>query len=478
MTTAKVAMKSGDYEKALANLQKELEKNPKNGEAYILLAELKTIKGDILGAITLMDQAEPLVANDPILKDKPTQFKFQLFKQYVEMGQNAFNDYNQSNNKNKLYDAANFYTFAVALRPNFFEGYRRIGLAYEITGKQNQAMEAYLKYMEVIQPSIDIAILNNIYVGATTKSLIQKIGKPTFIRGNKINDTDSTILEKHTVEGNDLFIFSISKNGGEPTVVSWSYNPPKNILEVERQIVPDAITQPISSLATIYYHKKDKDNSLKYFKIVNSIDPLDENANSAIVTLYQELGNLEEAIKTINENVKRDPQNPLFIAQLGDVYMNQGDYDNAILQYEKALSIRPDFADVLRNIAPCYGNKAAKIQATQNELIAAKKMKAPGDTNAYFPLLRKAADYFNRVLETNSYSKDADVMGDLCSIYLALMPAEKALFEATLARYEALEKDIPEEKLEQYYFRLLKIYGEIRSPKYNELEEKINKLIN
>ena len=476
MTTAKVAMKSGDYDKALDNLQKEIEKNPKNGEAFILLAELRVRKGDVPGAIALMDQAEPLVANDPALRDRPTQFKFEIFRQCVENGQNAYNEYIQSNDKNKLIQSASYYNMAVMLRPNFFEGYRRMGIAFELADNPDQAMAAYLKYVEVIQPSIDIAVSNNIYIGATTKSLTQKIGKPTFIRGSRISETDSTLLERYTLEGNDLFMSSTSKNGGEPIVVSWSYNPPKNILEIERQIVPDAMTQPITSLATIFYHKREKENSLKYFKMVNSIDPFDGNANSAIVTLYQELGNTEAAVRTINENVQRDPQNPLFIAQLGDFYMNQGDYDNAILQYEKALSIRPDFADVLRNIAPCYGNKAAKIQAEQHELIAARKMKAP-DTAAYFPLLRQAADYFNRVLETPTYANDADVMGDLCSIYLALMPSARALFEATLARYEALENNIAENRREQYYFRLLKIYGETKSPKYNELEEKLSKLM-
>lgn len=474
MTTAKVALKSGEVEKAKENLKLELEKNPKNGEAYILLAELSVMERNMPAAIEYMNKAEPLVENDPKLKDKPKQLKFEFFKEAIQTGEESFNRYNQTKDIKELAAAAGAYSISVQLRPNFFEGYRRMGLAYEIADKQDEAIKAYEEYLKVIQPSIDIAIQNDVYVGANTKSFVQKTGKPTFLRGTKHSETDSTVLEKYTVEGNDLFMLSEVKNG-ENYVLSWSYDPPKNILQAEREIVPDAITQPINSLASIYYRKKEKDNSLKYFRIVSSIDPQDENANSAIVTLYQELGKPDEAIKAINENVKKNPQNPIFIAQLGDVYMNQGDYDKAIQQYENALKVKPDFDAALRNVAACYGNKAAKAQQEQNDLVNEGKAKTV-DTNTYHPALRKAAEYFTKATKTSTYEKDPDVWGDLCNIYMALLPKEKSLFESTLSKLESLERNISNDKKEQYYFKLLKIYGQTDNPKYSEMEKKINQL--
>ena len=90
MTTAKVAIKSGEIDKAIENLNKEIEKNPKNGEAYILLAELNLGAGKVQEAINYMDQAEPLVAKDAKLKDKPKQFKFEVFKALLQQGEEAF----------------------------------------------------------------------------------------------------------------------------------------------------------------------------------------------------------------------------------------------------------------------------------------------------------------------------------------------------------------------------------------------------
>jgi tetratricopeptide (TPR) repeat protein len=476
MTTAKVAIKNGDNAKAIENLQKEIEKNPKNGEAYILLAELKQKQGDLQGAIDMMSKAEPLVANNPTLKDRPAQFKFNVFKKSVEDGGEAFNKYsNNTKNTKQLDNAIKHFTTAVTLRPNFLEGWRRIGLANEMLEKDDEAMAAYEEYLKVLQPSIDCAIANNFFVDYETKKLSQQLGKSSLLRGTKLTNGDSLILEKYVVEGKDLFIQSMMKSGGVARVESWSYNPPTNILDGEREFVPDNITQPMTSLAQMYYRKKDKDNSLKYFKIASSINPNDVDANSAIVTLYQEMGRGDEAIKTINDNVVKNPDNPVFVAQLGDVYMNKGDFDNAISQYEKALTIDPSFSAALRNAAACYGNKAAKIQSEQQELLNTGKIKAV-DVNTYASFLEKAADYFKRCLETKTFKDDPDVMGDLCGIYLVLLPKEKANFDKSLADFEALEGRLTTDKKEQYYLKLLKIYGQTKNPKYSDVEQKFNAL--
>jgi tetratricopeptide (TPR) repeat protein len=475
MTTAKVAIKNRDIPKAIENLQKELEKNPKNGEAYILLAELKLTEGDIPNAIALMDKAEPLVANDPKLKDKPIQFKFQIFKSLLERGQEAFNNYYHTKDKKHLETAIQSFRGVVIVRPNFFEAYRRLGLCYEYSENMEEAIKAYKQYVEVIQPSIDIAKEKNFFVGSNTSKL-KDIGEVKFLRGAKFSDDgDSSIVEKYTVNGKDLFVMSVAPKGtNDFTVRSWSYDPPKNILEGERELVPDHITAPISSLASLYYvHKKDRETSLEYFRMVSSISPLDDDANSAIVALYQELGRPEEAINAINENVKKNPKNPIFIAQLGDVYMGNKQFDQAIEQYEKALSIDPNFTAALRNVAACYGNKAALIQTEQNEQIGAGKLK-DYDTSAYFPLLRKAAENFERVIKTDAFSADPDAIGDLCGIYLVLGKSAKDKFEETLIKLERLESIISENKKEAYYLKLLKIYGQTNNPKYSDIEKKLN----
>ena len=471
MTTAKVAIKSGDIPKAVENLQKEIEKNPKNGEAYILMAELRAASGDIPGAIALMDKAAPLVEKDPKLKDKPNQFKFEIFKTLLQQGDEAFTKYNQTKDKKNLIAASQIYSAITTIRPGYYEAYRLSGIANELSDKPDEAIKAYEAYIKALQPTIDIASEKNIYVGADKNSL-SKLGASKFIRGNKLSNGDSTILEHFTVHNNDLYVMFIHK-AGKTTVASWSYDPPKNVLQAEREIVPDNISLPIVSLATVYYNaKKDKENSLKYFKLAAELNPFDDDANSAIVILYQELGKPEEAITAINSNVKKNPNNPLFIAQLADIYMTNKQFDNAIEQYEKALSLDPNFAGVLRNVAACYGNKAAIIQAEQNEQMNAGKIKTP-DTTKYYPLLRKSADYFERALKTDAFAKDPDAIGDLCGIYMVLGKNAQSQFDATLKRLENLESVLPEEKKETYYLKLLKIYGQTNNPKYSEIEKKL-----
>jgi tetratricopeptide (TPR) repeat protein len=206
--------------------------------------------------------------------------------------------------------------------------------------------------------------------------------------------------------------------------------------------------------------------------MASSISPHDENASSSIVTLLQELGRSQEAIATINENVKRNSNNPTFLTQLGDVYMNQDNLDKAIELFEQALVIDPNFASALRNVGACYGLKASKIQQEQNELQKAGTIKSV-DINTYLMQLTKAAEYLTRALSTNEFKNDQDILGDLCGIYLVI-PNEKANYDKYLKQLEDLEPTIPPARLEAYYLRLYRIYSATGNPKMNDIEKKLN----
>ena len=479
LTTAKVALKNGDTEKAIENLKLEIDKNPKNAEAYILLAELKSKEGEFEEAAALMDKAEPLCANDPKLRDRPAQFKFTIFKDAIDKGQENFNKWLSNKTNTKQFDrAVSNFTTATKLRPHYAEAYRMIATAYELAEKPDSAIMFYEKYVEIIQPSIDIAISKGLYIGAEESIFGNKLGTRNFIRGSKLSDGDSTILDHFSVNNKDLYVQLIAKKNGDkydiPVVQSWSYDPPQNILQGEREIVPASFSAPLTSLATLYYNKKNFDNSIKYFKILAAIEPSNPNVNSAIITLYQEMNKPEEVAKAINENIQRFPDNPLFIAQLGDIYMNNEEYDKAIEEYEKAIKINPNFDAALRNIASCYGNKAAQIQKTQLELVNAKKQKDV-DVKTYEALLLKAVEYFKKALNTEKFKDDPVILGDLCIAYIAL-PSQKSEFDKTLKQLESLENALPKEKQESYLMILYRIYSAIADPKMTDIENKINSL--
>lgn len=477
MTTAKVAIKNGDVPKAVENLQKEIAKNPQNGEAYILLAEIEKGRGNLQTAMDLMTKAEPLVKDDPNLRDRPALFNFNVFKDLIEKGERQFSKYEKAKNKkaSDLDSAIATYKLALQLRPAYFDGYARVGYANELLERADSAIAAYLKYIEVLQPSFDIANEKGFAVGTDDKQLHSVLGAGTTLRGSKLSTGDTTTLEHYKIGGKDLYVYSIGKEGQPFKVVSWSYNPPLNILQGERELMPSMLTQPILSVAAIYYAKKDLQNSLKYFKLAQQIEPQNENTNSALVTLYNEMGHGDVALQALKENIAKNPNNPIFVAQLGDIYMNKGEYDAAIEQYDKALKIDANFADALRNIASCYGNKAAIIQKEQIELVKAGKQKTP-DVKTYSPDLLKSAEYFEKCLKTKKFGNDPDVLGDLAGIYMALLPGEQAKFNATMSQLESVEGSISADRKEAYYLKLLKIYGQINSPKYSEIETKINSL--
>ncbi|MCL2039764.1 MAG: tetratricopeptide repeat protein [Bacteroidetes bacterium] len=479
MTTAKVALQRGDTEKAIENLKLEIDKNPKNAEAYILLAELKSKEGEFEEAAALMDKAEPLCANDPKLRDRPANFKFTIFKDAIDKGQENFNRWLSNKTNTRQFErAVSNFTTATKLRPHYAEAYRMIATAFELAENTDSALIFYVMYVETIQASIDIAISRGLYIGAEESAIDGKLGTRKFIRGSKMSDGDSTILDHFSINGKDLYVQLVAKQNGDkydmPVVQSWFYDPPQNILPAEREIVPASFSPSLASMATLYYNKKDYDNSIKYFKLLAAIEPSNPNANSAIIALYQEMNKPEEAAKAINENIQRFPDNPLFVAQLGDIYMNREEYDKAIQEYEKAIKIKPDFDAALRNIASCYGNKAAIIQKAQLELVNAKVQKDV-DVKAYEDILLKAIEYFEKTLKTEKFKDDPVILGDLCAAYIA-MPSKKADFDKTLKQLESLENSVPKEKKEAYLMTLYRIYSATANPKMSEIEDKINSL--
>jgi len=182
MTTAKVAIQNNDHPKAIENLQKEIDKNPKNAEAYIMLAELKLKQGDHAAAAELMSKAEPLCQNDPKLRERPAQFKAEQFKTFVTNGQESFNRYADKKEARHLTTAIRHFNGALTFRPNYAESYRMIGVAYELLEQPDSALAAYLNYLSILEPSIFFAVKNNFFIGSETSNLSKNIGSGTYLR--------------------------------------------------------------------------------------------------------------------------------------------------------------------------------------------------------------------------------------------------------------------------------------------------------
>lgn len=131
-----------------------------------------------------------------------------------------------------------------------------------------------------------------------------------------------------------------------------------------------------------YAHEITKLNKIKlkytsnrYFAQINS-NPADGNAYHQLGIIYGESGELDEARKFLEKALALMPENAEVMNNLGNVYLLAEDYQLAVQAYEKAAVLDPADPNILVNLALCYikldnkekavetFKKATKIDAT------------------------------------------------------------------------------------------------------------------
>jgi cytochrome c-type biogenesis protein CcmH/NrfG len=61
-------------------------------------------------------------------------------------------------------------------------------------------------------------------------------------------------------------------------------------------------------------------------------------------------------VAQIQEELDKDPQNVEYRVMLGNIYYDQGKWDQAVTFYEQAVKLKPGDADVLVDLGVCYRN--------------------------------------------------------------------------------------------------------------------------
>ena len=65
---------------------------------------------------------------------------------------------------------------------------------------------------------------------------------------------------------------------------------------------------------------------------------------------YFQLKNYDKAIENLSMSVKIDPYSAVDYASLGSNYREKGDFDMAVVMYEKALTLDPDMVLARENL--------------------------------------------------------------------------------------------------------------------------------
>lgn len=182
-----------------------------------------------------------------------------------------------------------------------------------------------------------------------------------------------------------------------------------------------------------YLENKDFEKAISEFEIVTKQDPYNLSAFVFLGLAYYAVKKYPEAETALRRalNLSDDPE---IRYRLGNVYLVQGKWEEAIFEYKKTLEVNPSFLDAYGNIGLAYKAKGQIKEAID----AWKKMIDinPKSVWAYTNLgivyaelgeFDKAALEFKKVIELDPDDDDARI--NLGNIYLSKKEYENALLE-------------------------------------------------
>lgn len=456
MTTAKMAYQNKDYDKAEENIKKELKKNPKNEEAHLLLAEIYMMTNRIKDAAGILNESDSFLKTQKYKVNAATLENKILVGSYNQ-AYSSYSKYFESKNKEDLDKAIEASEIALMLRPQYYDLYNLKGRIYETLENKDQALASYNEFAEIIQPELDFAKEQGIYINQTRDEALNKLGKVEKSKVDTLQNGSVNYTDVFKLNDKKAYLFSsLNTESGNVNVLGWRSNYPTKWTENEQMIFSNITSDPFAALTQIYYERKDLDNAIKNINKLLILEPNNKEANSFKIQIYQESGKADDAENELKELTKKNPENKRYWLQYGDLLSNLSKFKEAIEKYEKALEIDPDFDYALFNIASSHKNLAGIYQLEEKE-------KQDSDANyevkfdRYFPDLEKSAEYFERALKTETFSNKPQVLIQLANIYQVM--EKDSQLKSTLTKMEAVINTVPSDEKKSYYLELLKIYS-------------------
>ena len=171
-------------------------------------------------------------------------------------------------------------------------------------------------------------------------------------------------------------------------------------------------------ISTLYRNSDNDEEALKVLQEARVSYPREQSLIIEELNIYLTNKDFERAKANLELAAEQDPTNEILWFSLGSVFDNLGNYDEAIIAYQKAIVVKSDYFDANYNLGALYFNKAVlgineanemwKPRMTRTE--AANQKKLEEDSKSMFvtarPYLETAFNVDPTDLETVRSLKD------------------------------------------------------------------------
>lgn len=188
------------------------------------------------------------------------------------------------------------------------------------------------------------------------------------------------------------------------------------------QVLIDNKTTNPANYATLIDLLQATENTDRAIAIANkAVEAFPENKDlrDKQFNLYVATNRTDEAKANLLEAVKREPNNAVYLKNLGILYDQSGEKAKAIEFYERALAVDPTSYDANFNLGVLHYNKGADLSKKIRDMDLKQYQKdgkrLEGEAKEHF---KKALPYFERNYKANT--KDGNVLEPLKNIYTVL----------------------------------------------------------
>ena len=171
-------------------------------------------------------------------------------------------------------------------------------------------------------------------------------------------------------------------------------------------------------ISTLYRNSDNDEEALRVLQEARAAYPREQSLIIEELNIYLTNQDFERAKANLELAAEQDPTNEILWFSLGSVFDNLGNYDEAIIAYQKAIVVKSDYFDANYNLGALYFNKAVlgineanemwKPRMTRTE--AANQKKLEEDSKSMFatarPYLESAFQVDPTDLETIRSLKD------------------------------------------------------------------------
>ena len=204
----------------------------------------------------------------------------------------------------------------------------------------------------------------------------------------------------------------------------------------ERHNLKVALGEIVKNIALIYIAKGENEMAAKAIKDARAQNPDDMNLLISEANIMLKLDKRDEFKRLMEEASIKDPNNAELQYNLGVITAEGGDNENAIIYYERAIELNPEYADAYNNMSVLILEKDQKIIEKMNALgtSAADNKKYDEYKLQRLEVYKEAIPYLEKAneLKPNIYSART-----LMNIYSAIDDMPK--FKEMKAKVEALE---------------------------------------